>query len=48
MTFRVTKSYLSTLAGLAVDRGLIASTNDYLTDYIWDAIFDGEHNQKIR
>ena len=48
MTFSVTKSYLSTLAGLAVDRGLIASTNDYLTDYIWDSTFDGEHNQKIR
>ena len=48
MTFSVTKSYLSTLAGLAVDRGLIASTDDYLTDYIWDSTFDGEHNQKIR
>lgn len=48
MTFSVTKSYLSTLAGLAVDQGLIASTNDYVTDYVWDTTFDGAHNQKIR
>ncbi|MFO7847697.1 MAG: serine hydrolase [Balneolaceae bacterium] len=47
MTFSVTKSYLSTVAGLAVDRGLIRSVDDKLTGYIWDRTFDGEHNSKI-
>jgi len=48
MTFSVTKSFLSTVAGLAVDQGLIASTDDLLTGYIWDGTFDGAHNGKIK
>lgn len=47
MTFSVTKSFLSTMAGLAEDQGLIASTNNKVGDYIWDGTFDGEHNAKI-
>lgn len=47
MTFSVTKSYLSTVAGLAVDRGLIASTQDRVGDYVWDGTFGGAHNSKI-
>ena len=47
MTFSVTKSFLSTAAGLAVDRGLIQSTKDKASDYIWDGTFEGEHNSKI-
>lgn len=47
MTFSVTKSYLSTVAGIAWDRGLIQSTDDKLTNYVWDHTFDGEHNSKI-
>ncbi|WP_425235229.1 serine hydrolase domain-containing protein [Ulvibacterium sp.] len=47
MTFSVTKSFLSTVAGLAVDRGLIAQTSDRAANYIWDGTFDGEHNGKI-
>jgi CubicO group peptidase (beta-lactamase class C family) len=47
MTFSVTKSYLSTVAGLAVDRGLF-KTQDHLTDLIWDTTFDGKHNGQIR
>ncbi|WP_371196002.1 serine hydrolase domain-containing protein [Glaciecola sp. SC05] len=47
MTFSVTKSYLSTLAGLAFDRGLIASLNDKVSKYVWDDTFIGEHNQQI-
>lgn len=47
MTFSVTKSYLSTVAGLAWDRGLIQSIDDKLTNYVWDRTFDGEHNSKI-
>ena len=46
MTFSVTKSYLSTVAGLAVDKGLI-NVNDKVKDYVWDNTFEGEHNAKI-
>ncbi len=47
MTFSVTKSFLSTVAGLAVDRDLIADTGDKVGDYIWDGTFGGVHNGKI-
>ncbi len=47
MTFSVTKSYLSTMAGLAYDKGLITSTDDKVGDYVWDGTFDGQHNRKI-
>lgn len=47
MTFSVTKSYLSTVAGLAVDGGLINDVNDKVVDYVWDNTFEGEHNAKI-
>lgn len=47
MTFSVTKSFLSTMAGLAEDQGLISDTQDKVVDYIWDGTFDGEHNSKI-
>ena len=47
MTFSVTKSYLSTVAGLAWDNGLIQSTDDLVRDYVWDRTFDGEHNGAI-
>ena len=47
MTFSVTKSYLSTVAGLAVDEGLIKSPKDKLANYVWDGTFDGKHNAKI-
>ena len=47
MTFSVTKSFLSTVAGLAEDKGLISSTKNNVIDYIWDGTFDGKHNSKI-
>lgn len=47
MTFSVTKSFLSTMAGLAQDKGLIADINDKVADYIWDGTFEGAHNSKI-
>ena len=47
MTFSVTKSFLSTVAGLAEDRGLMASSEDKVDQYIWDGTFGGEHNKKI-
>ena len=47
MTFSVTKSYLSTMAGLAWDKGLIKDTEDKLASYVWDGTFEGAHNEKI-
>ena len=47
MTFSVTKSYLSTVAGLAIDNGLIKNVTDKMNQYVWDESFEGEHNSKI-
>ncbi len=47
MTFSVTKSYLSTVAGLAWDAGLIQSPDQLLKDYISDEKFLGVHNSAI-
>ncbi len=47
MTFSVTKSYLSTIAGLAIDQKLISSADDKVHRYIWDHTFDGNHNSQV-
>ena len=47
MTFSVTKSYLSTMAGLALDHGLIEDIDDRVGNYVWDGTFAGDHNSKI-
>jgi CubicO group peptidase (beta-lactamase class C family) len=47
MTFSVTKSYLSTMAGLAVEDGLINSVQDKVYQYVWDGTYRGEHNSQI-
>ncbi len=47
MTFSVTKSYLSTVAGLAVAKGFIVDLNEPVQDYVWDGTFEGDHNSKI-
>lgn len=47
MTFSVTKSYLSTVAGVAVDNGLIEDVRDPVVKYVWDRTFEGQHNAKI-
>ena len=47
MTFSVTKSYLSTVAGLAVDARIIKSVDDQVADYVTDGTYDGVHNSKI-
>ena len=47
MTFSVTKSYLSTIAGLAKDNGMIRDMQDLASDYVWDGTFEGEHNTLI-
>src|SRR5258706_5591515 len=47
MTFSVTKSYLSTIAGLASDNHLIRNVDDHVNEYVWDDEFEGSHNAKI-
>lgn len=47
MTFSVTKSYLSSVVGLAVDEKLISNTRDKVVDYVWDGTFRGRHNNKV-
>ncbi len=47
MTFSVTKSYLSTVAGLALDQGLIRDVHDPVRVYVRDGTFDSSHNSKI-
>ena len=47
MTFSVTKSFLSTVAGLAIDNGLIRNVQDKVDKYVWDETFGGAHNSKI-
>lgn len=47
MTFSATKSYLSTVAGLAIDQKLIRNIDDKVADYVWDGKFEGGHNAKI-
>jgi CubicO group peptidase (beta-lactamase class C family) len=47
MTFSVAKSYLSILAGLAWDRGLIADSHDKVRLTVDDGGFDRPHNDSI-
>lgn len=47
VTFSCTKSYIATLAGLAVDRGLIRSMDDRVADYVDDGGYSSDHNSKI-
>ena len=46
-TFSVAKSYLSILAGLAFDRGLIRDVHEPVRETIDDGGFDPPHNHKI-
>jgi CubicO group peptidase (beta-lactamase class C family) len=45
--YSVAKSFLSTVAGLAVDRGLIKNVNDPVSNYIHDGGYDSPHNHLI-
>ncbi len=47
MTYSVTKSYVSTTAGLAFDRGLIRDVHDRVRSYVHDGGFDSPHNSQI-
>ena len=50
MTFSVTKTFLTTLVGLAWQRGLIHDVNDYARDYMPPGVdlFEAPHNQQIK
>jgi CubicO group peptidase (beta-lactamase class C family) len=45
--YSVAKSFLSTVCGLAVARGLIEDVNDPVAKYIHDGGYDSPHNAKI-
>ena len=45
--YSVAKSYLSTLFGLGLDRGLIKSVTDPVRSYITDGGYDSPHNARI-
>ena len=47
MTFSVTKSYLSTICGLAQDEGLIRGLKKPVGAVVWDGTFEGVHNSKV-
>lgn len=47
MTFSVTKSYLSVVAGLAIDNDLIEDTRDLVKDYFPHESFNDPHNENI-
>lgn len=47
MTFSVTKSFLSAVAGIAYDSGLIRDVHDPVRDYLQDGGFNTSHNSKI-
>lgn len=47
MTFSVTKSFLSTTAAIALEKGFITKVNDVVANYVWDGTFDGDHNSQI-
>ncbi len=47
MTFSVTKSFLSTVVGIAWNDGLIKSVDDKVQEYMPVEYFNSEHNSKI-
>ncbi len=47
MTFSVTKSFLSTIALLALDKNLLQEVNEPVKRYVWDNTFQGTHNSKV-
>ena len=45
--FSVAKSFLSVVAGVAYDRGLIEDVTDLVAEYVDDGGFDSRHNRAI-
>jgi CubicO group peptidase (beta-lactamase class C family) len=46
-TYSVAKSFLSTILGLAIDRGLIKDVNHPVKQYVKDGGYDSPHNSKV-
>ncbi len=46
-TYSVAKSYLSTILGITLDRGLIKDIHEPVANYIHDGGYDSEHNKPI-
>jgi CubicO group peptidase (beta-lactamase class C family) len=46
-TYSVAKSFLSTVLGLTIDRGMIKNIDDPVRNYIHDGGYDSPHNSKI-
>jgi CubicO group peptidase (beta-lactamase class C family) len=46
-TYSVAKSYLSTVLGLTIDRGMIRSIKDPVGEYIKDGGYDSPHNARV-
>lgn len=46
-TYSVAKSFLSTILGLSIDRGMIQSITDPVARYIHDGGYESAHNSKI-
>ena len=46
-TYSIAKSVLSLIMGITVDRGLIKSEKDLVSDYIHDGGYNSEHNKKV-
>ena len=46
-TYSVAKSFLSTIAGLALDRGMIKSVRDPVKNYVTDKGYDSPRNSKV-
>ncbi|MDJ1434276.1 serine hydrolase [Halostagnicola sp. A-GB9-2] len=47
LTFSVTKSFLSTVGGVAYDQDLLGSVDDKVKEYVRDGGFDYSHNHEI-
>jgi CubicO group peptidase (beta-lactamase class C family) len=45
--YSIAKSFLSTVAGIAVQRGLIRNVDDRVADYVHDGGYDSPHNAPI-
>lgn len=46
-TYSVAKSYLSTILGLAIDRGMIKSVTDRVGEVVRDGGYESGHNAKV-
>ncbi|MBJ6116641.1 serine hydrolase [Pontibacter sp. BT310] len=46
-TYSVAKSFLSTILGLTIDRGMIQTINDPVAKYVKDGGYDSEQNRKV-